>query len=81
MTVTSNVPSTLFVCPVGLRYHALHHVFPSIPYHQLGKAHKRLWKELPSNAPYRQTGVTTVWAGCLQVWSEAVAFARARKTS
>ncbi len=79
VTVTSNVPSTLFVCPVGLRYHALHHVFPSIPYHQLGKAHKRLWKELPADAAYRKTGVTTVWAGCVQVWSEAVASVRARK--
>ncbi len=81
VTVTGNVPSSLFVCPVGLRYHALHHVFPSIPYHQLGKAHKRLWKELPPDAPYRQTGVTTVWAGCVQVWREAVAFSRAGTAS
>ncbi|HEX7853192.1 MAG TPA: fatty acid desaturase [Sphingobium sp.] len=28
--------------PVGLRYHALHHLLPSVPYHALGAAHKRL---------------------------------------
>lgn len=28
--------------PVGLRYHALHHLMPSMPYHSLGEAHKRL---------------------------------------
>lgn len=28
--------------PVGLRYHALHHLLPSVPYHALGEAHRRL---------------------------------------
>lgn len=28
--------------PVGLRYHALHHYFPGIPYHNLAKAYRRL---------------------------------------
>jgi len=28
--------------PVGLRYHALHHYFPGIPYHNLGFAYQRL---------------------------------------
>jgi len=28
--------------PVGLRYHALHHLLPSMPYHALGEAHRRL---------------------------------------
>jgi fatty acid desaturase len=28
--------------PVGLRYHALHHYFPGIPYHNLGAAYRRL---------------------------------------
>lgn len=28
--------------PVGLRYHGLHHLLPSIPYHNLGVAHRRL---------------------------------------
>lgn len=28
--------------PVGLRYHAVHHLLPSLPYHSLGEAHRRL---------------------------------------
>jgi len=28
--------------PVGLRYHALHHLLPSLPYHALGEAHRRM---------------------------------------
>jgi fatty acid desaturase len=42
-------------CPVGLRYHALHHMYLSIPYHNLGKAHKRLLDILPADHPYRRT--------------------------
>lgn len=41
--------------PVGLRYHALHHLLPALPYHQLGKAHQRLLVGLPSDSPYHQT--------------------------
>ncbi len=38
--------------PVGLRFHALHHYFPGIPYHNLGLAHRRLSSSLPENATY-----------------------------
>jgi fatty acid desaturase len=41
--------------PVGLRFHALHHLFPTLPYHNLAKAHDRLMAELPADSPYRQT--------------------------
>lgn len=39
-----NVPHLLaaFWAPVGLRWHATHHLLPSLPYHSLGEAHKRL---------------------------------------
>jgi fatty acid desaturase len=40
--------------PVGLRFHALHHYFPGIPYHNLTEAHRRLVSELPPAAAYRQ---------------------------
>ena len=40
--------------PVGLRYHALHHYFPGIPYHNLGKAYERLIQTLPPDSLYRQ---------------------------
>jgi fatty acid desaturase len=48
--------------PLGLRYHALHHMFPAIPYHNLGKAHRRLMAELPADALYRQTVYPNYWA-------------------
>jgi fatty acid desaturase len=38
--------------PVGLRYHALHHLLPGVPYHNLGEAHRRLARELEAQSPY-----------------------------
>jgi fatty acid desaturase len=41
--------------PVGLRYHALHHYFPGIPYHHLPEAYRRLSGTLPcSSNTYRK---------------------------
>ncbi len=40
--------------PVGLRYHALHHLLPSVPYHALGEAHRRLVAALSVNSPYHK---------------------------
>jgi fatty acid desaturase len=39
--------------PVGLRYHALHHYFPGIPYHNLPKAYTRVVAHLPVADNYR----------------------------
>ena len=33
---------TEFICPLGLRIHALHHLLPGLPYHNLGRAHRLL---------------------------------------
>jgi fatty acid desaturase len=41
--------------PVGLRYHALHHWIPSLPYHNLGRAHRLLVSSLRADAPYHAT--------------------------
>jgi fatty acid desaturase len=46
---------TVLAAPVGLRYHALHHFLPTLPYHSLGSVHRRLLRELPPESPYRHT--------------------------
>ncbi len=40
--------------PVGLRYHALHHLLPGVPYHALGEAHRRLKAAMPPESAYHQ---------------------------
>lgn len=51
---TPGAPWTQIWAPVGLRYHALHHYFPGIPYHNLGQAWARLSLSLPREARYHQ---------------------------
>ena len=55
---TVNVPPPTLLpalwAPVGLRYHALHHLLPSVPYHALGEAHRRLSAMLEADSPYHQ---------------------------
>lgn len=62
MTVTAQFLDTVNVpppgiagelwAPVGLRYHALHHLMPSMPYHDLPEAHRRLANELGEGSTY-----------------------------
>jgi fatty acid desaturase len=64
MTVTAqyldsvNVPPPAFLpmlwAPVGLRYHALHHLLPGVPYHALGTAHRRLIAALDADSQYHK---------------------------
>ena len=49
---SGNDPLTLLFFPFSIRYHALHHLFPSLPYHNLAGAHSYLTKHLPDDSPY-----------------------------
>ena len=40
--------------PVGLRYHAIHHLLPGVPYHNLAEAHRRLTAALPTESQYHK---------------------------
>ena len=59
--------------PVGLRYHATHHLFPGIPYHNLAAAHARLLLLLPLNSPYRQTEARGLVTSLRELWRTAQA--------
>ena len=58
--------------PVGLRYHALHHYLPTVPYHSLGALHRRLLAELPVDDPYRRTRCSGVVAAALALGRRTV---------
>jgi fatty acid desaturase len=59
---TRNDPLTLLFFPFSIRYHALHHLFPSLPYHNLKKAHAHLVATLPADSPYRQLDRPSWWS-------------------
>jgi fatty acid desaturase len=50
---TPGGPWTELWAPVGLRYHALHHYFPGIPYHSLGTAYRRIVETGPGRTLYQ----------------------------
>jgi fatty acid desaturase len=68
MTVTGqyldsvNVPPPALLAPlwapVGLRYHATHHLLPSVPYHSLGEAHRRITAYLGVGSTYEKSSYT-----------------------
>jgi fatty acid desaturase len=66
--------------PLGLKYHALHHLFPTLPYHAMGQAHRRLMRELPADSPYRQTEEDSLPATLVKLWRASTAAAKRRKS-
>jgi fatty acid desaturase len=77
-----NVPGIPFVtslwAPVGLRYHATHHLFPSLPYHELAKAHRALSQGLADNRLYLAASRRSLCHALCRLWAEAGAAQRSR---
>jgi fatty acid desaturase len=67
--------------PLNLRYHALHHLFPALPYHNLGKAHRRLMAELPADSVYHQTVSRTYWSALYELLADAHRAGRALRAA
>ena len=57
--------------PIGMRYHALHHLFPSLPYHSMPQAHRRLMEGLPADSPYRETNEPSMFSSLADLWRRA----------
>lgn len=68
--VTGGLLSPL-LAPVGLRFHATHHLFPQMPYHNLGTAHDLLLKELSDNSLYLSATRKTLWHALATLWQDS----------
>lgn len=54
--------------PIGTKYHALHHLFPRLPYHNLPRAHRKLTDGLPADSPYHQCNADSLWSEMKALW-------------
>jgi fatty acid desaturase len=71
LNIEGRTPLVALMFPVGLQYHALHHLFPSIPYHNLGRAHRRIRSALPDWAAYRAATYRTFGAAVRDLLASA----------
>ena len=55
-------PLTWLFFPFAIQYHGLHHLFPSLPYHNLAFAHNFLMRELQNDSPYRDLSQPGWWS-------------------
>jgi fatty acid desaturase len=62
---------TELLCPVGLRYHSLHHMLPSLPYHSLPEAHRILMRDLPAGSAYREVNSPNLLTTLTQLLHDA----------
>jgi fatty acid desaturase len=78
-----NVPSedllSRLIAPVGLRFHATHHLFPATPYHNLPKLHAALVAELPDTRAYLSTSRKSFAHALQTLWADARAADRRRR--
>lgn len=67
--------------PVGIRFHATHHLFPTIPYHNLPEVHRRLMQHLPADSPYREANQDSLLEFLVDMWKRTGARRKEQKTS
>jgi fatty acid desaturase len=71
VNLVNHFPGWVFsalAAPVGLRYHALHHLFPFLPYHSLGEAHRRLSSRLAKESAYHRVSERGVFVAVWKLW-------------
>jgi fatty acid desaturase len=78
VNVPSNDPLSKLIAPVGLRYHATHHLFPATPYHHLPKLHEALASELSDTSVYLTTSRTSYAHALRRLWHDAAEADRRR---
>jgi fatty acid desaturase len=71
--IPGNPITTPLWAPLGLRYHATHHLFPTMPYHSLGAAYRRLARELPDDAEFLSSTQISLADALNRLWNEAKA--------
>ena len=76
---TPGGPWTELWAPVGLRYHALHHYFPGIPYHNLGRAYRRIVATLPRGAAYLESTSPSIRQSLAVLYDKATRATRAAR--
>jgi len=52
-------------------FHALHHLFPALPYHALPAAHRRVISRMPLDSPYRATVRVSLLTTLVELWRDA----------
>lgn len=76
INISGNLFITALWAPVGLRYHATHHLFLNLPYHNLGKAHRKLMRDLSDKSLYVETLRDGLWDALRRLSNEAATASR-----
>lgn len=66
-------PWTGLWAPVGLRYHATHHLNPAMPYHALGTAYRRLAQQLAPEHGFLRATRHSLADAVRRLWRDAAA--------
>lgn len=71
VNIESGRPWEVVLNPVGLRFHALHHLLPGAPYHALPAAHSLLKRDLPAGLGYANLTAPGVFPVLAELWRAA----------